>query len=532
VTTRQEYEQLATEAERTLRERDAGDDRNPTSAGASKGKGRRTTQATGLVALALKEGWDLFHTPGGVSYATIPVKDHRQTYATRSTAFRRSLAHLFYQAEGKTPGSQTVADALGVLEGIALFQGEEVPVHTRLAEHDGRIYVDLADEAWRVIEVSAEGWRVLSDTSVRFRRPRGMLPLPDPVPGGTIADLRDFLNVEPSDWPLVVGAVLQYARPSGPYPVLAIHGEQGSAKSTLARVLKSLLDPSEAPIRSEPREVRDLAIAAHNGWIVAFDNVSRLATWLSDAICRLATGGGFATRQLYTDDEEAIFSFQRPVILNGIEEIATRGDLLDRALVLHLPAIPERERRLEVELSAAFTTTHPRLLGAVLDTVSTALRNRDHVRLDRIPRMADFAVWVTAAEPALGWEPGTFMRAYSGNREAANELALDASPVPAPVRVLVDRGPWTGTATELLRVLDDVVDEGVRKRKSWPKTGRTLSNTLRRLAPNLRAVGVEITFSRSNRARHITIQNMYVVDRHHRHDGGHPGPSGDADERW
>jgi hypothetical protein len=480
---------------------DDGDDKNPTSAGA-----RGPSQATRLVDLALATEMDLFHTPGNVPYATVSVDNHRQTHATRSTAFRRLLSHLFYQAEGKTPGGQAIADALGTLEGMAQFQGDEVPVHTRFAEYEDRIYVDLADEEWRVIEVTSEGWRVVSDAPVRFRRPRGMLSLPDPEPGGMISELGDFWNVERDDSPLLAGAIIQYARPRGPYPVLAVHGEQGSAKSTLARVVKAVLDPSEAAVRSEPREVRDLAIAAHNGWIVALDNVSWLPNWLSDAICRLATGGGFATRQLYSDDEEAIFTFQRPVILNGIEEIATRGDLLDRALVLHLPAIPEHQRRLESELWAAFTEAHPRLLGAVLDAVSTALRNRDRVHLDRMPRMADFAVWVTAAEPALGWEPGTFMKAYSGNREAANELALDASPVSMPIRSLVDRKPWTGTATELLKVLDALVGDAVTNRKSWPKTGRTLSNTISRLAPNLRAVGIEISRSRNGRARLITIK--------------------------
>jgi hypothetical protein len=486
---------------------DDGDDKIPTPASGSRGDARGPSQATRLVDLALDTGMDLFHTPGQIPYATLPVGDHRQTHATRSTAFRRSLSHLFYQAEGKTPGGQAVADALGTLEGIALFRGAEVPVHTRFAEHGDGIYVDLADDAWRVIEVTAQGWQVVSEAPARFRRPRGMLPLPDPETGGTLSDLRDFSNVAADDWPLLAGAVVQYARPHGPYPVLAIHGEQGTAKSTQARLVKALLDPSEAAVRSEPREVRDLAIAAHNGWVVALDNVSWLPNWLSDAICRLATGGGFATRQLYSDDEEAIFTFQRPVILNGIEEIATRGDLLDRALVLHLPTIPERRRRLEAELWAEFNRAHPRLLGAVLDAVSMALRNRDRVHLDRMPRMADFAVWVTAAEPALGWKPDTFMEAYSGNREAANELALDASPVSMPLRSLVDRGPWTGTATELLKELDDLVGEGVTKRKSWPKTGRTLSNTIRRLAPNLRAVGIEFGYSRNGRARLITITN-------------------------
>src|SRR5262249_30177683 len=134
------------------------------------------------------------------------------------------------------------------------------------------------------------------------------------------------------DWRLVVSWLLAALRPVGPYPVLVVYGEQGSAKSSLVRVLRALVDPNTAALRRPPREERDLVIAATNGWLIALDNLSHLPDWLSDGLCCLATGSGFATRELYTDADEAIFAARRPVVLNGIEEVATRGDLLDRAI--------------------------------------------------------------------------------------------------------------------------------------------------------------------------------------------------------
>jgi hypothetical protein len=110
------------------------------------------------------------------------------------------------------------------------------------------------------------------------------------------------------------------------------------------RVLRALVDPNTAALRTTPRDERDLVIAANNGWLMALDNLSHLPDWLSDALCRLATGNGFATRELYTDAEEAIFATQRPIVKNGIEELATRGDLLDRSIVLYLPTIAEDQR--------------------------------------------------------------------------------------------------------------------------------------------------------------------------------------------
>src|SRR5262249_26569815 len=207
-------------------------------------------------------------------------------------------------------------------------------------------------------------------------------------------------------------------------------------------------------------------------------------------------GGGFATRELYTDCEEGIFNAQRPVLLNGIEELATRADLLDRSLILYLPTIPENKRRPEEEFWKEFAQAHPRILGALLTVVATALRNLPTVKLNRLPRMADYATWATAAEPALGWKSGTFMAAYTGNRQEANELVLEASPVAAAVRQLIEEQSWEGTASALLTALSTLMPEKDLKAQTWPKTPRTLSNTLRRLAPNLRDTGIEVYFHR------------------------------------
>jgi len=250
-------------------------------------------------------------------------------------------------------------------------------------------------------------------------------------------------------------------------------------------------------------------IAASNAWVISLDNMSRIAPWLSDALCRLATGGGFATRELYTDSEEALFDAQRPAILNGIEELATRGDLLDRALILYLPALPEEKRHSESKLWSAFELARPALLGRLLDVVSAALRSLPSVKPQKKPRMADFAVWMTAAEAHLGWPRGAFLDAYEQNRSSAHALALEASPIAEAVQALAREQSFEGTATELLKTLTAYADASATPQKSWPANGQVLSNKLRRIAPNLRSCGVEISFSREpnqKRRRSITIR--------------------------
>src|SRR6266576_320070 len=192
-------------------------------------------------------------------------------------------------------------------------------------------------------------------------------------------------------------------------------------------------------------------IAANNGYLLAFDNLSGLPIWLSDALCRLASGGSFAVRQLYTDDEEVLFEAARPILLNGIEEVISRPDLGDRAIFLTLAPIGEAQRRLESELWREFEVAHPRMLGALLDAAVHGLRIVGRAHLDRLPRMADFALWATACETAL-WPAGTFARAYAANRRAAIESIIEADPIATCVRdILAVRGSWAGSAGDLLR---------------------------------------------------------------------------------
>jgi hypothetical protein len=320
-----------------------------------------------------------------------------------------------------------------------------------------------------------------------------------------------FLNVKTdAEFVLVVACVLACLRNRGPYPVIALSGEQGSAKSTFSAILRALLDPNTAPLRALPREDRDLFIAASNGHVLVFDNVSGLPAWISDTLCRLATGGGFAVRQLYTDQDEVLFDAARPVILNGIEDIVTRPDLADRAVFLTLEPIPEERRRPEAELWATFEIERPRILGVLLDAVVEGLKRLPETRLEKLPRMADFALWATACETAL-WPAGTFWSAYCGNRDEAVEGVIDADPIAAAVRaVMTMQTQWTGTASDLLGALAEAVGERTAKSKSWPDSPRALAGRLRRAATFLRKIGIEVAFKKEGRAR-ARIINITVT---------------------
>lgn len=454
---------------------------------------------------------ELWHSPERRGFAGVPIKGHIENWEIRSRNFRLWLTGQFYDTHGGAPGSQSMEDALRVLEAKAVHRGPRYPVWRRVGELDGAIYLDLCDADWRAVEITANGWRVIDGAPVKFVRSATARPLPEPEAGAAIESLRGFINVESDtgviedvDFKLIVAWLVAALNPRGPFPILIINGEQGSAKSLTMRLLRSLVDPNASPNRGEPRDERDLMVSADNAWTITLDNLSKVSPWLSDALCRLSTGGGLSTRKLHSDRDEVVFDAQRPIILNGIPDLAARPDLGDRAIAMTLPAIPEDRRRVEAEFLSEFEDARPAILGALLDGVSSGLRNLRTTRLERLPRMADFAQWISAAEPGLGWEPGAFIRAYAENRSLAVEVVIENNAVAKAIRSLAAERSWEGSASELLPLLENRVSETTRRHRSWPTSPSALGGWLGRLAPALRNVGVDLRFMRVGKGRRRT----------------------------
>jgi hypothetical protein len=476
-----------------------------------------------------------FHNPEREAYATVQIETgHQETYPLRSRNYGLWLRREFHrrerkrmEEEGRTNNEdkplifpqRALGDVVSHFESLALFEGPEEEVYVRVAAKHGMIYVDLCDKAWRAVEISVDGWRVIPSEAVpvKFVRSKGMLPLPEPTEDPeALETLRSLLNIGDSadgerNWRLILAWLAQAFTPTGPYPVLTLLGPQGAAKSTAQRILRNIVDASTVPLRSAPRDEHNLYIDARSGWVIALDNMSSLPMWLSDALCRLATGGGFSTRQLYTDQDQILFEAMRPVILNGIGDVVTRPDLLDRSLIINLPPIPREARKLERVLDAEVEASKSGILAALFNAVSVGLATLQSVKLDGLPRMADFARWGTATEQALGGEPGSFMKAYTASQDEAVETALESWPVVETLVVFArgferDEGAWEGTATELFNILNEKTDDDLKRSKDWPKQPNKLTEQLNRLGPSLAEIGVYVVRGASHkRGRKIKV---------------------------
>ncbi len=472
------------------------------------------TEKTVDVLLRLASCARMYRSPDGRLHAQVPVGDRLEMYGLRSAGFRDWLIDGYFSYRGEPASTWAIRRVVSVLEARARFDGRMPSVFIRVgydgqSPHDGSTYfLDLGDSSGRAIQISADGWSLIDRPGVHFRRPEGLLPLPVPTTDGSIDLMRPYVNLTDVDFRLMVAWLTAALRPVGPYPILVLQGEQGSSKSTLARILRLLIDPHVCPLLAEPKGTCDLMVTALNGWLLAYDNLTTIPGWMSDVLCQLVYGGGFSGRALYSNDERNIIQAQRPVMLNGIEDFVRRGDLRDRCVFLHLPPILSANRRAENEFWRSFEADYPRILGGILDLIAAGLRALPSVHCPDLPRMADYARWGVAVGSDVGSPSGTFLAEYNTNRKNATLTELEDSAIGAALLISLSQvRRWVGTPAKLHEALTEIVGKRVAATARWPKSPSAFANELRRLIPQLRLHGLSIDFERGHNGRRIIMTN-------------------------
>lgn len=464
-------------------------------------KEKGPSQAAILVKIA-RDRFELFMSDDGRPYAVRRNGPNIALPLRGRAGLRSTLARVYADEQsGAVPAQSALTDAMTVLEGVAQANEPRVP-QLRTARHDGRIVVDLGTTDGRCAIIGPDGWSRESRSPVLFRRSGAMKALPDPVRDGNgLTRLRDLLNMDQAGFRLLVAWLVAAFIPDLPHPILTFRGEQGTGKSKSAQMVIGIVDPSGAPKRTAPRDVKSWATQAFNSWALCLDNVSYIPDWLSDALCRAVTGDGIVDRALYTDDDVVVLEFRRVLALTTIDAGALAGDLAERLLTIELSLIPDDKRREEAELDQAYADAHAAILASLFDLLAAVLKALPDVTLTERPRMADFARILKAVDTVNGWN--TLESYTAGAREAVADV-LEGEPFAQAVTQLVDEaGPEgvTLTAQQLL----ETVRMPDRLPKKWPKDATRAGGQLKRLAPALRAIGIEVEEKRRKQGRYYVL---------------------------
>lgn len=471
--------------------------------------GRGPSAHDTLVEIA-EGGADLWTTPGSEPYATVEVDGIRRHLSVMEGAFGDWLAGAYRVLHGRLPAPDAIDQACKSVARLARLSGVRHEVFVRVGWSgdgpDRAVWVDLCDDTWRAVRITAAGWEVVAQPDVRFRRSRLLASLPAPEPGGSWNLLRPLANVQESDWPALLAFLVGcHMGPAGMLPVLCLHGAAGAGKSTLMHQVERLVDPrTDAAGVGVPASEVDLLLAAEGSWLQRFNNASGVTQHQSDLLCGLVAGAALAKRALYSNKDVVVVQARRPVVMNGVAIVPTAADLLSRCLPVQVvpPRSPDDadggegvvRRRTDRELADALERVRPAVLGCLYAAVAAALRGWDATP-DSPHRLADFARWASAAEPALGVLAGAVRSAIDSHADEAKAAAVEASMLAGVLRgVVEDRGgAWEATAAEWLEACNKAAPTGTTAKKGWPSTPVQWSQQVGMLQPALPAAGLVAT---------------------------------------
>ena len=420
-----------------------------------------------LIGLITQNSNLFFKDQHDTPFARIHNTDHYEIVRVGSDRFKRYLCRLYYESENKVANTEALTNAVQVLQAKAEYKGDTIPLSLRIAWNNGNLLYDLTNEKWQCVRVTKECWHLLDET-----------PTPMFMKYNQITQVQPNSNYEPDifdkfleltnlkreqDRILLKVYIASLFIPDIPHTMLILHGEQGSAKSTLQTLIKKLVDPSKPTLLTIHNNRTEFVQQLAHNHVAYYDNVKRTPRWLSDEACKAVTGIGQTKRKLYSDDDDIVYEYKRCLGFNGINISLTEPDVLDRSLLIELDRVPIENRKIESDINAEFMKLRPMLLGYIFDILVKVLQIISTVKLDDLPRMADFALWGEAIARAMGYRELEFIDAYYGNIHQQNIEAVESYPIAQAVEKFVDswykeelEACWQGSTSKLLQDLNKV----------------------------------------------------------------------------
>ncbi len=460
-----------------------------------------------------------------VPHAAISINGHLEILPLRSKRFRNWIAGIVYKESRIVVDSHTIKDIIGVLSAEAEFNNQEpIKLDLRVASRTDNNnitvwFIDLTNKDWEFVAINADQWNIINNTII-FRRYPNQSPQVHPsrdYPDDIFNKFMDLLNIEGEDNRLLLKCyIVTMFIPEVPKVILMLHGEQGSAKTTLEELIKMIVDPSIVKTFAFPKDITEFIQQLSHSYVTYYDNISTLRDWVSDLLCRAVTGSGFSKRVLYTDDDDFIYSMKRCVGFNGINLGATKADLLDRGLIILLKRLRKDKWRKIEDIWKDFEVLRPQLLGYICDILVKVRKWKEQNRplnLKGLSRMADWTEYGEIVSRCMGNENEKFLKAYYKNIDLQIEEVLESSALAIVVRDFIAcMNVSSETPTKLLNLLDAKAQTlGINtKSTTWPKGASQLSRKLKELVTSLREVGIEVEWSKEpkTKTRVIIIRNL------------------------
>jgi hypothetical protein len=457
----------------------------------------------------LASSLDTFVGRDGIAYAYL---ENLGVHPIESNAYKAYLDKRATEELGTYLSPNTLDEVSKKQAWRVSTTGEEQELFTRVGwnQDEGAVYVDLGQRgSSRAVRIDKDGWRLVDNPGVNFKRSARPVALPDPATGGDISVMREIFNTATEDDYLLLCAwIISSFNPHGTFPILVIQGGPGAAKTTTTSLVRRIIDPAFPALLPYPKSLEQLLLNGYHNYVLAFDNLSGISNDISDALCVVASGSGFATRKLYTNTEQVAFEFKRPIIVNGIDHLAHRADFASRSLCLEFTKIPKDKQKTDKWLANYVANALPGFLGAVYTAVAGALRRYDTVITDDIDsRLTDFTTWTLAALDSFGWSRDSFAHAMTSNTQRLVESLAEMDLVAQYVLAWMDeREEYEETPSSLYEDIQSTVPPQIKnKAKDWPATPRVFVQRLLRAEPTLRAMGLRVERSRSKNKRTIKL---------------------------
>lgn len=472
----------------------------------------KKTQAEMVLEIADQICQEFFHDQYNMPYVAVKSADHIEALPIASKRFKNFLCGQYYEKYTAIPNSDSIANASNILNYKADVKGSMKHLELRVADDGGDILYDMTNAGWDIVRISKTGWNV-EKSPVIFRRYSNQLAqvMPSKNYDKDIFDkFLGLLNVKDNDNKLLLKCyIIALFVPGISKAILMLHGDQGSAKTTLQELIKMLVDPSSVKTLAFPRDINEFVQKLAHNYIGYFDNVSVIQDWISDILCRAATGSGFSKRMLFSDDDDIIYNFIRCVGFNGINLAATKADLLDRGLIVQLMRITKDKRRQSKYVWADFEKLRPQLLGYIFDILVKVLAIIGTFELEELARMADFAKVCETISRAMGNKNGAFITAYDKNIELQAQQVLESNIIAQViVEFMKDKQNWSGSASGLLGEISSIAEtlKINTKDKAWPKAPNTLVRRLNEIKATLEEFGINVNRGLDSKSKIKTIE--------------------------